>query len=88
METGFILKAAVAVVGSVEMLKNFTRTIKVPGFVWALITIVFGVVYSLPFIPDWVLDAVVVISASTLFYDTIVQYFKKKLSGELGGMNE
>ena len=88
MDTEYILKTAVAVVGSVEMLKNFTKTLKVPGFVWALITIVFGVVYYLPFMPEWALNAVVVVSAATLFYDTIVQYFKKKLSGEIGGTNE
>ena len=87
METGFFMKA-VAVVGSVEMVKNFVKGVKVPGFVWAIITIIFGVVYSLPFMPEWALDAVVVVSVATLFYDNIIQFIKKKLSGELGGTDE
>ena len=88
METDMMVKAAVAVVGSVQMLKNFTKTLKVPGFVWAILSIGLGVIYSLPSMPAWVLDAVVVVSAATLFYDTIVKYFEKKFTQGLGGNDE
>lgn len=81
-------KQIISVVGMVEMLKNFDKKKKVPGFVWVLVTIVFGVLSVLPFVPEWALDAALVVSVSTLFYDVILQNIKKALSKKFGGENE
>lgn len=81
-------KQIISVVGMVEMLKNFDKKKKVPGFVWVLVTIVFGVLSVLPFVPEWTLDAALVVSVSTLFYDVILQNIKKALSKKFGGDNE
>lgn len=81
-------KQIISVVGMVEMLKNFDKKKKVPGFVWVLVTIVFGVLSVLPFVPEWALDAALVVSVSTLFYDVILQNIKKALSKKFGGDNE
>lgn len=84
---GFI-KQIVSVVGTVEMLKNFDKNKKVPGAVWVIITIVFGILSVLPFIPEWVLDAALVVSVSTLFYDVVLQSLKKAITKKFGGDNE
>ena len=81
-------KQIISVVGMVEMLKNFDKKKKVPGFVWVLVTIVFGVLSVLPFVPEWALEAALVVSVSTLFYDVILQNIKKALSKKFGGENE
>ena len=89
MEEIFVLgKQLITVVGMVEMLKNFDKKKKVPGFVWVLITIVFGVLSVLPFVPSWALDAALVTSISTLFYDVILQNIKKALNKKFGGNDE
>ena len=80
-------KQAVSVVGTVEMIKNFTKGLKVPGFVWVLVTIAFCVVYSLPFVVEHI-DIAVLASVCTLCYDTILQYTKKKITSKAGGDNE
>lgn len=80
-------KQAVSVIGTVEMIKNFTKSLKIPGFVWALVTIAFCVVYSLPFVIEHI-DIAVLASVCTLFYDTILQYTKKKIAAKAGGDNE
>ena len=77
-EGSVLLARAVTVVGSLEVLKNYTKGIKVPGVVWALLGLVFSIIYSLPFIPAWVSDAALVYSVATLFYDYILQSIKKK----------
>ena len=82
MEDFALLKNILAVVGSVEMVKTFIKKVKVPGFVWALLTTALSVVSVLPFIPEWALDAALVLSVSTLFYDNILQRYKKKFGGE------
>lgn len=81
-------KQLISVVGMVEMLKNFDKKKKVPGFVWVIITIIFGVLSVLPFVPEWALDAALVISVSTLFYDVILQNIKKALNKKFGGNDE
>ena len=81
-------KQLISVVGMVEMLKNFDKKKKVPGFVWVIITIIFGVLSVLPFVPEWALDAALVVSVSTLFYDVILQNIKKALSKKFGGNDE
>ena len=87
MESAELLTRAVTVVGSVEMLKNYFKNVKVPGVVWAIAVILFSILYSLPFIPEWVMNAALLCSVSTLFYDYILQSVKKKfLSSE--GENE
>lgn len=75
METTVILRAALCTVGVVQMLKNFIPC-KIK-WVWALVTVVIGSVFSLPFIPEWILNAALVVSGATLFYDTIVKTFEK-----------
>lgn len=75
METELIAKAVLCTVGVVQMLKNFIP-VKIK-WMWALITIVVGVVFSLPFIPEWVMTAALVVSGATLFYDTIMKSFEK-----------
>ena len=87
-EITLLIKKIVSVVGTVEMIKNFDKNKKVPGFVWVLITIVFGLLSVAPFIPDWVLDAALVISISSLFYDVILQNIKKVINKKFGGDNE
>ena len=82
------MKQIVSVVGTVEMLKNFDKNKKVPGAVWVIITIVFGTLSVLPFIPEWVLDAALVVSVSTLFYDVVLQSLKKAITKKFGGDNE
>ena len=84
---GFI-KQIVSVVGTVEMIKNFDKNRKVPGFVWVIITIIFGTLSVLPFVPAWVLDAALVVSVSTLFYDVILQNIKKAINKKFGGSDE
>lgn len=81
-------KQIVTVVGTVEMLKNFDKQKKVPGAVWVIITAVFGLLSVLPFIPRWVLDAALVTSVATLFYDVILQSIKKVIEKKFGGSNE
>ena len=81
-------KQIVTVVGTVEMVKNFDKQKKVPGFVWVIITVVLGTLSVMPFIPDWVLDAALVVSVSTLFYDVILQNIKKVIERKFGGSNE
>lgn len=81
-------KQIISVVGMVEMLKNFDKKKKVPGFVWVILTVIFGTLSVLPFVPEWALDAALVVSVSTLFYDVILQNIKKALSKKFGGENE
>ena len=81
-------KQLISVVGMVEMLKNFDKKKKVPGFVWVIITMIFGILSVLPFVPAWALDAALVVSVSTLFYDVILQNIKKALNKKFGGDNE
>ena len=81
-------KQIVTVVGTVEMVKNFDKQKKIPGFVWVILTIVLGTLSVMPFIPEWVLDAALVVSVSTLFYDVILQSIKKALAKKFGGDNE
>lgn len=89
MEEIFVLgKQLITVVGMVEMLKNFDKKKKVPGIVWVLITMAFGVLSVLPFVPSWALDAALVTSVSTLFYDVILQNIKKALNKKFGGNDE
>lgn len=89
MEEAFgLAKNIVSVVGVVEMIKNFDKQNKVPGFVWVILTVIFGTVSVLPFIPAWTLDAALVASVSTLFYDVILKNIKKLINRKLGGDNE
>lgn len=89
MEEAFgLAKNITSVVGVVEMIKNFDKQNKVPGFVWVILTVVLGTVSVLPFIPEWVLDAALVASVSTLFYDVILKNIKKLINRKLGGENE
>ena len=81
-------KQIVTVVGTVEMLKNFDKKKKVPGFVWVIVTIALGLLSVLPFTPEWALDAALVVSVSTLFYDVILQNIKKGIAKKFGGSDE
>lgn len=81
-------KQIVSVVGTVEMIKNFDKQKKIPGFVWVILTVILGTLSVLPFIPAWVLDAALVVSISSLFYDVILQNIKKAFAKKFGGDNE
>ena len=83
-----LAKQIVSVVGTVEMIKNFDKGKKLPGFVWVILTVVLGTLSVLPFVPAWVLDAALVVSVSTLFYDVILQNIKKAFAKKFGGDNE
>jgi len=83
-----LTKQIVSVVGTVEMLKNFDKQKKVPGFVWVIITVILGTLSVLPFVPEWALDAALVVSISSLFYDVVLQNIKKLMNRKLGGDNE
>ena len=87
-EIAELTKQIVSVVGTVEMLKNFDKQKKVPGFVWVIITVILGTLSVMPFIPAWVLDAALVVSISSLFYDVVLQNIKKLMNRKLGGDNE
>jgi uncharacterized membrane protein len=87
-EVAELTKQIVSVVGTVEMLKNFDKQKKVPGFVWVSITVILGTLSVLPFVPEWVLDAALVVSVSTLFYDVVLQSIKKLIQKKFGGNNE
>ena len=82
------IKQIITVVGVVEMLKKFDKNKNVPSFVWVIATVIFGTLSVLPFIPEWVLNAALVVSVSTLFYDVILQNLKKGIAKKLGGNNE
>ena len=89
MEEVLVLtKQIISVVGTVEMIKNFDKQKKVPGFVWVILTMILGTLSVLPFVPDWVLDAALVVSVSSLFYDVILQNIKKTFAKKFGGSNE
>ena len=88
MESTELLMKAVTVVGSVEMLKNYLKNVKVPGVVWAIAVILFSILYSLPCIPEWVMNAALLCSVSTLSYDYILQSIKKKFLKDEAGENE
>ena len=87
-EVAELTKQIVSVVGTVEMLKNFDKQKKVPGFVWVIITVILGTLSVLPYVPEWVLDAALVVSISSLFYDVVLQNIKKLMNRKLGGDNE
>ena len=82
MEDVALLKNVLALVGTVEMIKSFDKNRKIPGFVWAILTAALGILSVLPFVPEWILDAALVVSVATLFYDNILQRYKKKFGGE------
>ena len=82
-----LFKTIVTIVGSTELIKKYTRNLKVPGVVWAIVVILFSVLYSLPFIPAWVQKAALLASVSTLFYDYILATIKSKIENA-GGKNE
>ena len=79
-----LFKTIVTIVGSTELIKNYTKNIKVPGAVWGVVVILFSVLYSLPFIPDWVRQAAFLASVSTLSYDYVLKKVKDKF-GSTGG---
>lgn len=81
-------KNIISVVGVVEMIKHFDKNNKVPGFVWVLITVALGTLSVLPFVPEWVLDAALVSSVCTLFYDVILKNIKKLIAKKFGGTDE
>jgi uncharacterized membrane protein HdeD (DUF308 family) len=83
-----LAKNIVSVVGVVEMIKNFDKQKKVPGFVWVILTVIFGTLSVMPFVPEVALDAALVVSISTLFYDVILQNIKKSIAKKFGGDNE
>ena len=83
-----LAKNIVSVVGVVEMIKNFDKQKKVPGFVWVILTVIFGTLSVMPFVPEVALDAALVVSISTLFYDVILQSIKKAIAKKFGGDNE
>ena len=76
-----LFKEIVAVVGTVEFLKNFIK-IEKNKWIWALVTIFVSVLYSMPFMSEEVFNAILLITGSTLFYDAVYQTFKKKVLGE------
>ena len=83
-----LAKNIVSVVGVVEMIKNFDKQKKVPGFVWVILTVIFGTLSVMSFVPEVALDAALVVSISTLFYDVILQNIKKAIAKKFGGDNE
>lgn len=87
-EIGRLCKNMITVVGVVEMLKNFDKQKKVPGFVWVIVTVLLGTLSVMPFVPEIVLDAALVSSVCTLFYDVILQNIKKAIARKFGGNNE
>jgi hypothetical protein len=76
-----LFKEIVAVVGTVEFLKNFIKLEK-NKWIWALVTVFVSVIYSLPFMTEEVFNAILLVTGSTLFYDAVYQTFKKKVLGE------
>lgn len=87
-EISRLCKNMITVVGVVEMLKNFDKQKKVPGFVWVIVTVLLGTLSVMPFVPEIILDAALVSSVCTLFYDVILQNIKKAIARKFGGNNE
>ena len=87
-EISRLCKNMITVVGVVEMLKNFDKQKKVPGFVWVIVTVLLGTLSVMPFVPEIVLDAALVSSVCTLFYDVILQNIKKAIARKFGGNDE
>lgn len=77
MDTAAIVKAAVATVGVVQLLKNFIG--KGGKIVWTIVTLLCGTgITALQYLcPVWVMDSIIVIAGASLFYDTIYQTFEK-----------
>lgn len=76
-----LFMAIVAVVGTVEFLKNFIK-IEKHKWIWALVTVIVSVIYSMPFMTEEIFNAILLVCGATLFYDTVFQTFKKKVLGE------
>ena len=76
-----LFREIVAVVGTVEFLKNFIKLEK-NKWIWAIVTVFVSVIYSLPFMTEEVFNAILLITGSTLFYNTVLQTFQKKVLGE------
>lgn len=76
-----LFKEIVAVVGTVEFLKNFIK-IEKHKWIWAVVTVIISVIYSMPFMTEEVFNAILLVTGSTLFYNTVLQTFKKKVLGE------
>lgn len=84
MDTEEIIRASVATVGTVQMIKNFV--ILKNTKLWTIPTIVLAVLYSIfsIFLPEWVIDIVLVICGASLFYDTIFKAFESFFKNKIG----
>lgn len=85
------VKAALATVGLVQLLKSFIPLKNTRA--WCIITIITGVGLTLvvKYLLPIVIDCVFVVCGSTLFYDTIYKSFEKlftKVNTEGGIVNE
>lgn len=85
MDTTAIMKAAIAIVGVVQLIKNMANN-KGGKLVWTIVTVLCGIgITAIQYLcPAMVMDSVIVISGATIFYDTIYQTFEKifKKGGE------
>lgn len=88
MNTTLIIKCALATVGIVQLLKSFlgnisnAKWLRARAWVYALLTIFVGVLTTLLayLAQPYVVDAMIVVSGASLFYDTIYKAFEKGFS--------
>lgn len=77
MNAEIMMKAAIATVGVVQIIKNLVN--KEGKVLWTIVTVLVGIgICGIQYLcPAWVMDALITVSGSTLFYDTIVKTFEK-----------
>lgn len=77
MDTAAIFKAAVAIVGIVQLLKNLIG--KGGKVTWTITTILVGTGISVIqyLCPSVVMDSIIAVSGASVFYDTIYKTFEK-----------
>ena len=85
MDTTSIMRAAIATVGVVQLIKNMLNN-KGNKVIWTIITILVGIgICTMQYLcPSAVMDSVITVSGASIFYDTIYQTFEKifKKGGE------
>lgn len=90
-----IFICAICVVGVTQMIKNMisdgdittTGTKKIKGWIWSIVTILvsIAIVCAYEMLPSIVIECILVLSAASLFYDTIYKGLEKLIKNKLTG---
>jgi uncharacterized membrane protein len=76
-QIGYYLGAAVAVAGTIQLVKNWIK--KAPTWIWTVALVVIGAAFV--FMPDRIKEAMLIIAIAQLGYETLIQPAKRKLDG-------